>query len=158
MPQHEECNLFLEDFEKSERSQPCGVCGKLGLRVLGGSHKRKDTGNPSCLSILTFNPLESFLPLISHLISPSHPAALKLFLYLSSHFSCSCFSHICFSLISFYSTVLAALKSLYISHLTSYFFFLSDAFRKIAQAGGGGHGQVAGDLWCRGDVRCSCLF
>jgi hypothetical protein len=44
MPQHEECNLFLEDFEKSERSQRCDVCNALGLQVLGGSHKRKDTG------------------------------------------------------------------------------------------------------------------
>ena len=45
MPQHEECNSYYEDFEKSERSQPCDVCNALdGRRCLGVSHKRKDTG------------------------------------------------------------------------------------------------------------------
>ena len=41
------------------------------------------------------------------------------------------------------SIALATLKSRYNSHLISY---SSSAFRKIAQAGGGGEGQ--GELWC----------
>ena len=45
MPQHEECNLFLEDFEKSELPKPCEGCLALdGRKCLGVSHKRKDTG------------------------------------------------------------------------------------------------------------------
>jgi hypothetical protein len=45
MDQHDKCNLFLEDFEKSERSQPCDGCFALdGRRCLGVSHKRKGTG------------------------------------------------------------------------------------------------------------------
>jgi hypothetical protein len=44
MPQHENCNSYYENFERSERSQPCGVCNALGLRVLGVSHRCKDTG------------------------------------------------------------------------------------------------------------------
>ena len=68
MPQHEECNLFLEDFEKSERSLPCELCKLLdGRTCLGVSHKRKDTGK---------------------IIIPAHAcqfytAALKLFLFIS---------------------------------------------------------------------------
>ena len=67
MPQHDECNLCVEDFEKSERSQPCDGCFALdGRRCLGVSHKRKDTGK---------------------VIVPRH--ALKLFLHIISHFSIS---------------------------------------------------------------------
>ena len=74
MPQHEECNLFLEDFEKSERSQRCDGCFALdGRTCLGVSHKRKDTGKliiPSHLSI-QHRCCDLILSLGSPLTSPS---------------------------------------------------------------------------------------
>ena len=91
MPQHEECNLFLEDFEKSERSLPCELCKLLdGRTCLGVSHKRKDTGK---------------------IIIPAHAcqfntAALILFLFISW-------------LTPHHSIALFTLKSLYIFHLIS---------------------------------------
>jgi hypothetical protein len=47
MPQHEECNLFVEDFEGEALFENCRACKILGgdnWNCIGASHKRKDTG------------------------------------------------------------------------------------------------------------------
>ena len=47
MPQHEECNLFLEDFSGEALYENCRACKILGgdeWNCIGASHKRKDTG------------------------------------------------------------------------------------------------------------------
>jgi len=73
---------------------------------------------------------------ISHLIREVH--TLQLILYHSR--------------ISFLHRAVCFEITLYIS---SHFSYSCAAFRKIAQAGGGGQGQ--GELWFHGVVRC-CLF
>ena len=55
----------------------------------------------------------------------------------------------CLCLISFLYRAVCFEIMLYLS---SHFSYSSAAFRKIAQAGGGGQGQ--GELWCYGVVRC----
>ena len=135
MPQHEECNLFLEDFVGDALYEACRGCFALdGRRCLGVSHKRNDTGEvitPLAAVNLTSTPFIN-LSYLSHFIFPPHPAVLKLFHLISPS-----------RLLLWNDTI----------SLISFLLFVC-CFRKIAQAGGGGQGQ--GELWCHGV--CCCIL